>query len=188
MGERAGSAATVGRRTTVLVALVLAGLSSCAPSPEDADDDEMTGVVVPGDDSCCWPGGGGVVSSSNFDTILLLEPDDFVRLWIEANPDHPKGPVTPDHWLAGASSFSAPLSTFTEGGDPADGPAYVDLVEGRWRADHDGQPLMVCLASRRGEAGDPVEAVSNGCGLVEQEPPVGVTLTVHFGTIGLTTN
>jgi hypothetical protein len=174
-------------------------MTGCATHPADPGEGEMTGVIVSTNDVCCWPD-GGAVDSPHYEVVALLPPDYFVRIWNAQHPDDSRGPITPDDWRAGASRLQVPVERFTEEADPGDQPLYGDVVEGRWRVPFDGDPAMVCVGYRGHEyewvyengrghekrTGDQ-EYLFLTCGLVDEPAPVGVTVSVHFGGIDVST-
>lgn len=174
------------RLVSALGVLLMPLLTGCSARPERPDDGEMTGVVVSTDDACCWPS-SGVVDSPNFSVVALIPPDDFVRMWNAGHPDDREGPITPDDWRAQTRPFKAPLSAFTDGDHPGSKPSYDSIVEGRWRVPYGGDPVMVCVGSKAhdDEATHGNDYLLLRCGLVDEPSPVGVTVSVQFGGIGV---
>lgn len=185
------------RHVLLVAALVL--LAGCTASPEDPEDGEMTGVVISTNDACCWPPGGGVAESSQYEVVALLPPDEFVRRWEAQHPDDSRGSITPDDWWTSSAQIKVPVDVFSEGADPGDEPLYATIVDGRWRVPYDGDPVMVCVGRQNYDyewaysdsgygyskrLGDE-EYLFVSCGLVDEPTPVAVTVSIHFGGIGV---
>ncbi len=160
----------------------------------------MTGVVVSTDDSCCWPGGGSV-DSPHFEVVALIPPGDFLRWWNDQHTGDDTEPMTdPDDWRASSIGIKVPVEDIVTDADPGDEPLSARITEGRWRVAYDGDPVMVCVGSRGYEyewvytngfghserVGD-TEYLRLRCGMVDMPSPVRVTVSVHFGGIGVRT-
>ena len=169
----------------------------CTAQPERPDEGEMTGVLVSVNDACCWPS-SGVARGTNNEAVALLPPDDFVRLWNAQHPDDDRGPITPEDWRAGSSRVRVPVEAFVEDADPGDEPLSGRIVEGRWRVRYDGDPVMVCVGHRgheyrwtytngygHSEKVSDREYLFLRCGLVDEPAPIGVTVGIGFGGIGV---
>jgi hypothetical protein len=68
-----------------------------------------------------------------------------------------------------------------DGGDPVDGPAVGDVTEGRVRLPWSGEPRYMCF----GILNDRDEVDTDGCVLVDEDPPAAVTVQIHIGGLSL---
>jgi len=168
------------RRITVPTACVLAValLAGCGVEPREAGSGELTGVVTTRQDSFSLSFGDP--ASDTYSRVIVVSPDDLAAAYTRARPDDP--PLEEYKYADIGVDFGpddvVPLEI---GGEPATGPSVAVVSEGRWRIPWSGEKRYLCFGNADASGG----VSTDGCVLVDREPPAAVTVEVSIGGVGL---
>ena len=158
----------------VMMCSVLAG---CAPSPDEPNDGELTAVVVSEQDQFMFGLGGGEAEIYT-DVVVLTEQellDSYAATWPGKEAPRPSG-----YRNIRVDLRVQELATLSVGGEPATSPAMAPVTQARTRIPWSGEPRYLCFGTTHGEA-----LSTDGCVLVEEQPPAAVTVQVNYGGLNL---
>ena len=169
------------RGPRVLVAAAALGMSSvmagCAASPDEPSDGELTAVVVSEQDQFMFGISGG--EADIYTDVVVLTERELVDFYAATWPDkEPPQPFTYRNIRVDLPVRE--LATLSIGGEPAPGPAMGSVSQARTRIPWSGEPRYLCFGNTNGGV-----LSTDGCVLVEQQPPAAVTVHVNYGGLNL---
>lgn len=171
---RVGRLAPVASLPAALVAAVV--VTACGVSPEDADAGQLTGVITSRQDSFSLPGGGPVES---YDRVVVVTREKMLTAYERTWPGR-RAPRSFEYAYIGLTFSEADLAELTASGEPPAGPAVAPVTGGRLRIAWSGEPRYLCFGTAYMG-----KVRTDGCALVDEDPPAEVTFQVSIGGIGI---
>lgn len=158
----------------VAVAALFAG---CAVSPEEPGPDELTGLLTTRSDTVSFFGGG---ATDVYTRVVVLTEEQLLEAYARTWPTSPT-PKDYQYGDIGMELEPRDLVRLTAGEAPAATPAVAPVSEGRLRIPWSGDARYLCF----GIVDDRKLIRTDGCVLVDEEPPAAVTFQVSVGGIGI---